>query len=108
MAMGTPPQLIRPISSPAMRVIGVVRAHAAVGLVVLQPEQAHRGQLGEEVVGREGAGGLPFVHVGLDLPLEEVPQCLAEELVFVALDHRRTIPPAFFSPSVGSPYTAHS
>ena len=75
---------------------GVVGAHAAVGLVVLEPEQADGRQLGEELVGGERAGRLPLVDVGLDLPLEEVPERLAEELVLVALDHRRTIPPALF------------
>ena len=51
----------------------MVRPHAAVGLVVLQPEQADGRQFGEELVGGEDASGLPFVDVGLDLPLEEVP-----------------------------------
>jgi enoyl-CoA hydratase/carnithine racemase len=57
-------------------------------------------------VGRERAGRFPFVHVGLDLPLEQVAERLAEELVLVALDHRGTISPAFFcafGPSVGPP-----
>jgi methylglutaconyl-CoA hydratase len=36
--------------------------------------------------------------VGLDLPLEEVAERLAKQLMLVALDHRRTIPPAFFRP----------
>jgi enoyl-CoA hydratase/carnithine racemase len=52
---------------------------------------------------RERPSGFPLVHVGLDLSLEEGPECLAEELVFVALDHRETIPPALFTSSVGSP-----
>ena len=76
-------------------------AHAAVGLVVLEPEEPDGGQLGEEVVGGEGAGRLPLVDVRLDLPLEEVPERLAEQLVLVGLDHRRTIPPANFGPCGG-------
>ena len=54
-------------------------------------------------MGGEGAGRLPLVDVGLDLPLEEVPQRLAEQLVLVGLDHRRTIPPAIFGPSASTP-----
>ena len=86
----------------------MVGAHAAVGLVVLEPEEPDGGQLGEELVGGEGAGRLPLVDVGLDLPLEEVPQRLAEQLVLVGLDHRRTIPPASFSALRGLPPTLRS
>ncbi len=81
----------------------MVRTHAAVGLVVFETEQAHGGELREQVVGRERAGRFPLVHVGLDLPLEEVAERLAEQLVLVALDHRRTIPPAVFRPAGGRP-----
>jgi hypothetical protein len=31
-----------------------------------------------------------------DLPLEEIAQALAEELMLVCLDHRRTVPPGLF------------
>ena len=86
----------------------MVGPHAAVGLVVLEAEEPHGGQLGEELVGGKGPGRLPLVDVRLDLPLEEVPQRLAEQLVLVALDHRRTIPPALFPSPGGAPYTAHT
>ena len=76
----------------------MVGPHAAVGLVVLEAEQPHGRQLGEELVRREGPGRLPVVDVGLDLPLEEVPERLTEELVLVALDHRKTIAPGLFPP----------
>ena len=66
----------------------MVRRHAAVGLLVLEAEQPHRRELREERMGGERAGRLPLVDVRLDLPLEEVPERLAEQLVFVALDHR--------------------
>ena len=72
---------------------GVVRRHAAVGLLVLEAEQAESGQLREELVGGEGAGGLPLVDVRLYLALEHVTQRLAEELVLVGLCHRSTVPP---------------
>ena len=84
----------------------MVGSHAAVGLVVLQPEQPDRGQFREELVGGEGPGRLPIVHVGLDLPLEEIPERLAKQLMLVRLDHRRTIPPVSFSTVRGCPYTA--
>jgi methylglutaconyl-CoA hydratase len=51
-------------------------------------------------MGREGSGGFPLVNMGLNLSFEQIPQCLAEELMFVGLNHCRTIPPGFF----GSPF----
>ena len=49
--------------------------------------QADGAQLGEEFVKGGRAGRLPPVDVGFDLTLKEVPQCLAENLMFVRLDH---------------------
>ena len=99
MAIGTPAAV-----DPAHLLAGdhreaVVGAHAAVGLVVLQAEQADGPQLGEQLVGREGPGPLPLVDVRRDLPLEQVPEGLAEEPVLVGLDHPRNVPPAPSAPA---------
>ena len=65
----------------------MIRRHTPVRLVVLEAEQADGAQLGEELVKGGRAGRLPPVDVGFDLALEQVPQCLAENLMFVRLDH---------------------
>ena len=87
----------------------MVGSHAAVGLVVLEPEQPDRAQLREELVGGEGAGRLPLVDVRLDLTLEEVPERLAKQLVLVGLDHRANDTTGAFSGLTrrARPYTAH-
>ncbi len=50
----------------------MVGSLAAVGRVVLEPEDADLGQLREQLVGREDAVGLPLVDVGVDLVLDDV------------------------------------
>ena len=86
----------------------MIGPHAAVGRLVLQAEQAHGTQFGEELVGRERARRLPGVHMRLDLPLEEVPQRLAKDLVLVGFDHRRRLLPGHIElpGAPPAPYTA--
>ena len=67
--------------------VPVRAAQQRVRLVVLEAEQADGAQLGEEFVKGGRACRLPPVDVGFDLTLKQVPQCLAENLMFVRLDH---------------------
>ena len=66
---------------------GVVGALAAVGRVVLDAEQAGGAEHREELVGREPPRGLPLVDVGVDLPVHDVADGLAEEVVLLGEAH---------------------
>ena len=60
----------------------MVGALTAVGLVVLEAEEAGGAQLREQLVGGERAAGLPLVDMRRDLVGEEVPKRLAKQVVF--------------------------
>ncbi len=64
--------------------VGGIRALTAVLGRVLQAERPDRSQLGEQVVCREDAGGLPLVAEGVDLGGDEIAHHLAEGLVLGA------------------------
>ena len=101
-----PPNVDEPSASANVRAGEHAEAEPAV-LLGDTRARASRGRRRAEDVARHLAGRLPLVAVGLDLPLEEVPERLAEQLMLVDLDHRRTIPPANFAPQRVHPYTAH-
>ena len=71
--------------------VGVVGPSPAVGRVVLEPQQAELTEATEQVVGREVAGRLPVVGVGVDLGVDQVPHGLAEQVVVLGESQHRRI-----------------
>ena len=71
--------------------VGVVRALAAVGGVVLQAEQAGGAERLEQLVRGEDAGLFPLVGMRGDLTLQHAPGCLAERLVVCGELHPHSV-----------------
>jgi hypothetical protein len=69
------------------RLVRVVETHTAVGLGLVDAEEAQGRHLLEDLLGGQGARGFPLVDVGVDLLADEVADGAPQLLVLVGEAH---------------------
>ncbi len=67
--------------------ISEIQPHAAIGRVVFDAKQAQLAHLGKDVVRGIGLGGLPFIHMGIDLGFNEFRHQLIKLFVVICPLH---------------------